>query len=148
MTVEYLTSEGKVLTRKVAWLSYVASMLATRMVDGIVLYQKGALPGTYLVGSALLAWFLIGVAAYGMDRPLGRPALWSVATAVAYIASILGVFRLGMMAGWEGAAPAMHIAIAHAPMLYALWAYQRDEHPRWMRTSNPDRTNPLHRSAR
>lgn len=34
MTVEYLTSEGKVLTRKVAWLSYVASMLATRMVDG------------------------------------------------------------------------------------------------------------------
>jgi len=127
------------VSRRFSWLAYASAMFLGRLLEVCTLHLRGSLTGMNIAGAALTLWFLVGVVGYGLDKPLGRPGLWTITYALAYLVTAASLLQMATVTGVPGASIWVYMTIAQAPLLYALWAYQREEHPRWTVTKDAKR---------
>jgi len=112
------------------WLCYAAIFAVAQLSITLTRFAD-RFSWVSLAGVGLQLWFVTGVVAYAFDRPLGKRGIWSTALSIAWI--IVGLNTLYLLAsiGWGGMGFVLATLIANGVMLYALWAYQQIDHPRW-----------------
>lgn len=113
------------------WIAYAFALLVAQALSMGLVAKSASLSWLHWVGAVLQAWFVLGSLGYALNRPIGSAATWTAAFWVACFCYVLGTISLARTVGWPGAAFLLYWLIAQLPMLYALWAYQIPNHPRW-----------------